>query len=133
MGEKASSVKAKSPSTPWLTRSMRVTLEVRVRQDLAFRDALLIEAVDQFLASDIDTGKAMLRTYIKATIGFERLAAESGSSSRRLMRMFSSTGNPTASKLFNVLRSVQNSAGVRLAVAANGKPLAAHGRKREGA
>lgn len=33
---------------------MRVTLEARVRQDLAFRDALLIEAVDQFLASDWD-------------------------------------------------------------------------------
>lgn len=101
-----------------LTRSFKDTVKARAERDPAFRDALLTEAVDQFLAGDLDTGKAVLRDYINATIGFERLAAETGSSSKSLMRMLSSTGNPTASNLFSVLSTVQKVAGVNLAVAA---------------
>src|SRR5204862_464403 len=82
-----------------LTRSFKDTVKARAERDPAFRDALLTEAVDQFLAGDLDTGKAVLRDYINATIGFERLAQETGSSSKSLMRMLSPTGNPTASNL----------------------------------
>lgn len=74
--------------------------------------------VDQFLASDRKTGKAVLRDYIDATIGFERLAEETGSSSKSLTRMLSPSGNPTASNLFSVLSTVQRAAGVHLAVKA---------------
>lgn len=101
-----------------LTRSFRETVKARAERDPAFRDALLTEAVDQFLAGDLDTGKTVLRDYINATIGFERLAAETGSSSKSLMRMLSPTGNPTAGNLFNVLHTVQQATGVHLAVAA---------------
>ena len=101
-----------------LTRSFKETVKARAERDPAFRDALLTEAVDQFLAGDLDTGKAVLRDYINATIGFERLAAETGSTSKSLMRMLSPAGNPTASNLFGVLQSVQRAAGVHLAVAA---------------
>ena len=34
---------------------------------------LLREGIDTMLAGDINTGKAILRDYIKATIGFEKL------------------------------------------------------------
>ncbi len=68
-----------------LTRSFKDTVKAHAERDPAFRDALLTEAVDQFLAGDLDTGKAVLRDYINATIGFERLAAETGSSSKSLM------------------------------------------------
>ena len=101
-----------------LTRSFRETVKARAERDPAFRDALLTEAVDQFLAGDLDTGKTVLRDYINATIGFERLAAETGSSSKSLMRMLSPTGNPTAGNLFNVLHTVKQATGVHLAVAA---------------
>lgn len=101
-----------------LTRSFKETVKARAERDPAFRDALLTEAVDQFLAGDLDTGKAVLRDYINATIGFERLAEETGSSSKSLMRMLSPAGNPTASNLFSVLHTVQKAAGVHLAVAA---------------
>ncbi|WP_419953885.1 DNA-binding protein [Methylobacterium sp.] len=101
-----------------LTRSFRETVKARAERDPAFREALLTEAVDQFLAGELDTGKAVLRDYINATIGFERLAVETGSSSKSLMRMLSPTGNPTASNLFAVLTTVQKAAGLKLAVAA---------------
>ena len=101
-----------------LTRSFKETVKARADCDPAFRDALLTEAVDQFLAGETATGKAVLRDYINATIGFERLAVETGTSSKSLMRMLSPTGNPTADNLFAVLRTVQKAAGLNLAVAA---------------
>lgn len=100
-----------------LTRSFKETVKARAERDPAFRDALLTEAVDQFLAGDLATGKAVLRDYINATMGFEQLAAETGSSSKSLMRMLSPAGNPTASNLFAVLQTVQKAAGVHLGVA----------------
>lgn len=100
-----------------LTRSFKETVKARAERDPAFRDALLTEAVEQFLAGDLATGKAVLRDYINATIGFERLAAETGSSSKSLMRMLSPDGNPTANSLFGVLNKLQQSEGLQLAVA----------------
>lgn len=101
-----------------LTRSFKDTIKARAERDPAFRDALLTEAVEQFLAGDLDTGKAVLRDYINATIGFERVAEETGTSSKSLMRMLGPTGNPTASNLFGVLHIVQKAAGVQLSVSA---------------
>ena len=83
--------------------------------DPAFLDTLLTEAVDQFLTGDFETGKVVLHDYINSTIDFERLAEETGSSSKSLMRMLSPTGNPTASNLFSVLLPVPRAAGVHLA------------------
>ena len=100
-----------------LTRSFQETVKARAERDPAFRDALLTEAVDRFLAGDLATGKAVLRDYINATIGFEQLATETGSTSKSLMRMLSPAGNPTASNLFSVLQTVQRAAGLHLAVA----------------
>jgi hypothetical protein len=54
-----------------LTRSFKETVQARVRRDPAFRPALLTEGVEALLAGDLDTGKAVLRDYINATIGFE--------------------------------------------------------------
>ncbi|KQO78642.1 MAG: DNA-binding protein [Methylobacteriaceae bacterium] len=100
-----------------LTRSFKDTVKARAERDPAFRDALLTEAVDQLLAGDIETGKAVLRDYINATIGFERLSQETGTSSKSLMRMLGPTGNPTATNLFGVLQTVQKASGVQLTVA----------------
>lgn len=101
-----------------LTRSFRETIKARADRDPAFREALLTEAVDLFLSGDMATGKIVLRDYINATIGFERLAAETGASSKSLMRMLGPGGNPTASNLFAILGTIQRDAGVQLAVSA---------------
>jgi DNA-binding phage protein len=97
-----------------LTRSFKETVQARVRRDPAFRDALLTEGVDAFLSGDVETGKAVLRDFINAAIGFETLASATGTPSKSLMRMFSPAGNPSANNLFAVLGELQRHAGVHL-------------------
>ncbi len=57
-----------------LTRDFKETIQARAQRDPAFRKALLQEGVECLLAGDVDTGKAVLRDYINATIGFEELS-----------------------------------------------------------
>ena len=97
-----------------LTRAFRETVQARVKRDPAFREALLTEGVDAFLAGDVETGKAVLRDFINATVGFGRLGAAMGAPPKSLMRMFSPSGNPTASNLFGALGELQRQAGVQL-------------------
>jgi DNA-binding phage protein len=103
-----------------LTREFKETVKARAERDLAFRSALLSEAVDLFISGDMNTGKAVLRDYINATVGFEELAEEVGTPSKSLMRMLSEKGNPTASRLFSVIRQLQKDTGVQLAVSPGG-------------
>ncbi len=99
-----------------LTKDFRDTIQARAQRDPAFRKALLQEGVECLLAGDVDTGKAVLRDYINATIGFEALSRVSGKSSKSLMRMFGPKGNPQASNLFAVIHCLQEQEGIHLAV-----------------
>ena len=99
-----------------LTKEFRETVKLRAEHDLSFRAALLSEAVDLLLCGDVDMGRAVLRNYIKATIGFEELAKEIGTPPKSLMRMLSDKGNPTANNLFTMLSQLQKATGVHLAV-----------------
>lgn len=101
-----------------LTRSFKDTVRARAQKDPAFRKALLIQGVEAFLSDDVETGKAVLRDYINATIGFEDLAEATGTSSKSLMRMFGPSGNPQASNLFQVLGYLQKAEHVELEVRA---------------
>jgi len=97
-----------------LTREFKDTIQARAQRDPAFRDALLAEGVDALLSGDVDTGKAVLRDYINATLGFEKLATATGTPSKSLIRMFSRTGNPNARNLFGVIGELQRQSGVQL-------------------
>jgi len=77
-----------------LTRSFKELVQRRVTKDPAFGAALLREGIDTMLAGDVDTGKAILRDYIKATIGFEKLGEATGTQPKSLIRMFGPRGNP---------------------------------------
>ena len=101
-----------------LTRSFKELVQRHVAADPAFAEALLREGVDTMLAGDIDTGKAILRDYIKATIGFEKLGEATGTQPKSLIRMFGPRGNPQARNLFSVLGYLQKRAGVELHVMA---------------
>jgi hypothetical protein len=46
------------------------------------------------LAGDVDTGNAILRDYIKATSGFEKLGEATGTPTKSLIRMLGPRGNP---------------------------------------
>jgi DNA-binding phage protein len=102
-----------------LTKEFKETVRARVLKDPEFRAALLKEAVDTLLAGDVETGKAILRDYINATIGFEHLAAAVGVPAKSLIRMFGPSGNPQARNLFAVIQKLQTKTGVSLRVAAN--------------
>lgn len=99
-----------------LTRSFKETVKARVGRDEAFRAALLREGVECLLSGDVDTGKAVLRDYINATIGFESLSEATNTPTKSLMRMFSPKGNPQASNLFAVIAHLQTQTGVQLGV-----------------
>lgn len=99
-----------------LTRSFKETVKERLEEDPSFRDALLAEGIDALLSGDVDTGKTIIRDFINATVGFEKLAEETGTPSKSLMRMFGPTGNPSARNLFAVIRNLQESSGISLRV-----------------
>jgi DNA-binding phage protein len=101
-----------------LTRDFRETTYARARSDAAFRRALLSQAVDAYLGGDERTGKAVLRDFINATVGFEDLAAALGKPSKSLHRMLGLRGNPNTSNFFAILRVCQEKAGIRLRVRA---------------
>jgi DNA-binding phage protein len=101
-----------------LTRSFKETVKARVASDPAFREALLTEGLSALLEGDLDTGKAVLRDYINATIGFAALALATGTPTKSLMRMFGPSGNPSARHLFAVIGSLQKASGVTLEVRA---------------
>ena len=101
-----------------LTKDFKETIQAREQRDSAFRKALLQEGVECLLAGDVDTGKAVLRDYINATIGFEELSEVFGKSSKSLMRMFGPKGNPQAGNLFAVIGYLQEREGVHLEVKA---------------
>ncbi len=99
-----------------LTRSFKELVQRNVAADPAFGEALLREGIDTMLTGDVDTGKAILRDYIKATIGFEKLGEATGTQPKSLIRMFGPRGNPQARNLFSVLGYLQRQAGLQLHV-----------------
>jgi hypothetical protein len=60
-----------------LTRDFKETVQARAGRDPALCQALLQEAVEAMLAGDLAPGKAVLRDYINATIGFEAMSVGS--------------------------------------------------------
>ena len=101
-----------------LTREFRESVRARVARDTEFREELLREGVACFLAGDLETGKAVLRDYINATMGFEELGHLTGKPAKSLMRMLGPKGNPQARNLLEVIGELQKAEGVQLEVAA---------------
>ena len=99
-----------------LTRDFRDTVMARARRDPEFREGLLNEGVEALLRGEVEVGKALLRDYINAAVGFEELGRLTGKPSKSLMRMFGPNGNPQARNLFEVISQLQRHEGVRLEV-----------------
>ena len=87
-------------------------------RDPEFREGLLNEAVGALLGGEAEVGKALLRDYINATVGFDELGRLTDKSPKSLMRMFGPNGNPQARNLFEVINQIQRHEGVRLHVTA---------------
>ena len=99
-----------------LTRDFKELVKARLDRDPKARQALLREAVQSVLEGDVDTGKAVLRDYINATVGFEELGKATGTPPKSLMRMFGPRGNPQAKNLFAVIEHLQRKSGISIEV-----------------
>jgi len=67
-------------------------MQKRVRNDPAFRAQLLEEALNCFLAGDIDTGKSLLRDYLNATESTRDIADRISTNVKSLQRMVGPRG-----------------------------------------
>ena len=95
-----------------LTRDFRDTIRERAQREPAFRQNLLREGMQLINDGDFATGRAVLRNYINATIGFPKLARITKIPSPSLQRMFGPSGNPTVQNLFGVIGHLQRQEGV---------------------
>jgi hypothetical protein len=100
-----------------VTKRFKDLVQQRVVRDPGFATALLCEGIDTMLTGDVETGKAILRDYIKATVGFEKLGEATATPPKSLIRMFGPRGNPQARNLFGIIGYLQKQAGVELHVA----------------
>jgi DNA-binding phage protein len=99
-----------------LTKRFRQTVQARALRDSQFRKGLFSEAVESLLASDVSLGKELLRDFINATVGFPKLAQQTGLHAKTLHQMFGPKGNPTANNLFEIVAYLQRVEGVRLRI-----------------
>src|ERR1700730_6949952 len=97
-----------------LTQDFKLTVAQRVRRDPDFAKALLDEAATLFLNGEPQTARLILRDLVNPTVGFEGLAAATGSPANGLHRMLSEDGNPSMDNLAAILRAVREKLGVDL-------------------
>lgn len=57
-----------------LTRDFKETIKARAINDVAFRAALLSEAVELLLDDDVEVGRIVLCDYINAVVCFDHVA-----------------------------------------------------------
>jgi DNA-binding phage protein len=99
-----------------LTRDFKETILARAQRDRAFRRELLREGIDCLVSGDLEMAKTVLRDYIKATIGYARLAEATAIPEKSLLRMFGPSGNPQSRNLLQVVAYLQKAEGLRLQV-----------------
>lgn len=87
-------------------------------------ESLLRKGIETMLSGDVETGKSILRSYIKATVGFEKLGEATATPPKSLIRMFGPSGNPQARNFFGVIGYLQKQAGLELHVTPQ-RPLSA--------
>jgi len=99
-----------------LTKDFKATVQARAARDSKFRKELLRESVACLLSGDLETGKALLRDYVNATIGFDELSDLTRTPSKSLMRMLGPKGNPQARNLLDVIAHLQRAEGLHFEV-----------------
>ena len=100
-----------------LTHDFEETIRARAQRNPDFRRALLREAVECIINGDFATGKAVLRDYVNATVGFQNLEKRTDIPAKSLMRMLGPKGNPSAANLSSILSAVQKREGVHFELA----------------
>src|ERR1700722_4597918 len=105
-----------------LTHDFKETIRARAQREPKFRQALLREAVASYLDGDLETGKAVLRDYVNATVGFQALEEQTDIPAKSLMRMLGPKGSPSAANLSTILTALQKSEGVHFELSLRREP-----------
>jgi DNA-binding phage protein len=100
-----------------LTYDFKETIQARAQRDRNFRQALLRESIECIINGDLDTGKAVLRDYVNATVGFQNLERRTHIPAKSLMRMLGPKGSPSAANLASILTALQKTEGVHFELA----------------
>ncbi len=103
-----------------LTKPFKETVMKMAKEDPEFRKGLLVEAGECFLNGELNVAKSLMRDYVNATIGFQKLGSELGRKPQSLMRMLSEKGNPRADSLTQLLGSLKKHEGLTFEVKAAG-------------
>ncbi len=119
------------PKSLGLRRYGEKTLPDIARRDPNVRKRLLVSSVRFFLDGDVEVGKAALRDYIDARIGYKGLSELTGLPSESLKAMFSRNSNPEVQDLFEVIRKMYRREGIKLEVEAVPRFTSKWRRKRE--
>ena len=90
-----------------LTIDSAATVQVRIKTDPKFAEALLREATDMFLNGEAEAARLLLRDVVNATVGFEQIAAATHRPSKSVHRMLSARGNPTMENLSVVFAAIR--------------------------
>lgn len=99
-----------------ITRDFKDTIIERAKKDPSFRRGMLTRGIALLIAGngeDVQVGKAYIRDYINATIGFSKLSDKTGIPKESLMRMLSPSGNPALKNLNQVTHTLLASEGVK--------------------
>lgn len=75
------------------------------------------EAVECIINGNLATGKALLRDYVHATVGFRDLEKRTHIPVKSLMRMLSPKGSPSAANLSSSLSALPKTEGVHFELA----------------
>jgi hypothetical protein len=100
-----------------LTHDFKETIRARAQRDINFRQALLREAVECIINGDLAAGKAVLRDYVNATVGFQNLEKRTRIPAKSLMRMLGPQGSPSAVNLTSILTALLKNEGVHFELA----------------
>lgn len=88
-----------------LTHDFEETIHARAQRDPQCRKALLRGAVECLLNGDLGTGKAVLRDYVNATVGFQSLESRTGIPAKTFTRMLGAKTSASAANLTSILTS----------------------------
>ncbi len=100
-----------------LTHDFKETIRARTSVDPDFRRALLREAIECFMNGELETGRAVLRDYVNATVGFQNLEESTRIPAKSLMRMLGPRGSPSVENLSRILTALRTAEGVRFTCA----------------
>lgn len=101
-----------------LARDFRESIYEDLKRDPALRQAMLVETINCFLTGDEETGRSLVRNYIRADLGYKALADKTKIHEKSLIRMFGPKGNPTLDNALSVLKAISEKEGIKLEVVA---------------